>query len=60
MNKPDAIATGAGVVGATVLGVGDLNAVLALGVAGLTILLLLIRIGLSVREWNRGRTSNRR
>lgn len=60
MTKPDVAATGAGVLGATWLGVGDLNSALALGVAGLTILLLLIRIGLSVREWQRGRTPHGR
>lgn len=59
MTKPDVMATGAGVSIATWLGIGDLNAMLALGVAGLTILLLLIRIALSVREWKRGRTLNR-
>ena len=41
MTKSDVIATGAGVVGATWLGIGDLNAALALGVASLTICLLL-------------------
>lgn len=60
MTKPDVMATGAGVVGATWLGLGDLNAMLALGVAGLTILLLLIRIGLAIREWQRGRTPDGR
>ena len=59
MTKPVVMATGAGVSIATWLGIGDLNAMLALGVAGLTILLLLIRIALSVREWKRGRTLNR-
>ena len=57
MPKPDVMATGAGVAGATWLGLGDLNAMLALGVAGLTICLLLIRIGLAIREWRAGRSS---
>jgi|TARA_R110002074_G_scaffold86658_3_gene191256 hypothetical protein len=53
MSKSDAAATVAGAAGATWLGIGDLNAALALGVAGLTICLLVLRIALAVREWRR-------
>jgi|TARA_R110002050_G_scaffold90441_1_gene190331 hypothetical protein len=53
MSKNDVGAAVAGVGGATWLGLGDLNAALAIGVAGLTICLLLIRIALAVREWRR-------
>ena len=49
MSKPDVSATLAGAAGATWLGIGDLNAWLALGVAGLTILLLLVRLALAIR-----------
>ena len=48
------IATGlGGAAAATWLTLGDLDAVLAVAVGGLTICLLLIRIGLAVREWRR-------
>jgi hypothetical protein len=53
-SKPDLAAAGVGVLGAAWLGMGDLNSVLAIAVAGLTVLLLLIRIGLAVRQWRRG------
>jgi len=56
MSKPDVSATLAGAAGATWLGIGDLNAWLALGVAGLTILLLLVRLALAIREWRAGRS----
>ena len=49
----DVAALGAGSLGATWLGLGNLDSVLAVGVAALTILLLLVRIGLAIREWRR-------
>ncbi len=48
------IAAGLGGIGAaTWLTWGGLDAMLAVAVGGLTICLLLIRIGLAVREWRR-------
>ena len=48
------IAAGLGGIGAaTWLTWGGLDAMLAVAVAGLTICLLLIRIGLAMREWRR-------
>jgi hypothetical protein len=49
-----AIAAGVGgAAAATWLTWGGLDAMLAVAVAGLTICLLLIRIGLAMREWRR-------
>jgi hypothetical protein len=48
------IATGVtGAAAATWLGLGDLDAALAVVVAGLTICLLVLRIGLAIKEWRR-------
>ncbi len=51
--KTDLLVASSGVLGATWLGLGDLNAMLAVGVATLTICLLLLRIALAIREWRR-------
>tara|TARA_R110002020_G_scaffold191015_1_gene390678 strand:- start:462 stop:626 length:165 start_codon:yes stop_codon:yes gene_type:complete len=52
-NKPDIVTTGLGAAAATWLGLGDIDAALALVVAGLTICLLLLRIVLAVKEMRR-------
>ena len=52
MSKHDITATAAGTVSATALGLG-MDMIMALVVGGLTCLLLLIRIGLSIREWRK-------
>jgi hypothetical protein len=51
--KTDLIIAGSGGGIATWLTWGGLDAMLAVAVAGLTICLLLIRIGLAAREWRR-------
>jgi uncharacterized protein (DUF2062 family) len=52
MTKHDVAATAAGTISATFLGLG-MDMIMALVVGGLTICLLLIRIGLSIREWRK-------
>jgi hypothetical protein len=52
MTKYDFTATAAGTISATFLGLG-MDMVMALVVGGLTICLLVIRIGLSIREWRK-------
>ena len=52
-NKPDLVTTGLGAAAATWLGMGELDAALAVVVAGLTICLLVLRIGLAIKEWRR-------
>ena len=51
--KTDLIIAGSGGGIATWLSLGHLDAALTLGVAGLSILLLLLRIALAIREWKR-------
>jgi hypothetical protein len=51
MTKADTTAAVAGTLSTTALGLGDMDMLLALLVASLTVCLLLIRIGLAVREW---------
>ena len=53
MTKADTVAATTGAVSTTALGIGNLDTLLALLVAGLTVCLLLIRIGLSIREWRK-------
>lgn len=53
MTKADTAAAATGAVSTTALGIGSMDTFLALLVAGLTVALLLIRIGLAVREWRK-------
>lgn len=51
MTKADTAAATTGALSTTALGLGAMDTLLALVVAGLTVCLLVIRIGLAVREW---------
>jgi hypothetical protein len=53
VNKADTVAATAGALSTTALGIGDMDTLLALVVASLTACLLVIRIGLAVREWRK-------
>ena len=52
-SKTDLATTGLGAAAAAWLGLGGLDAALAVVVAGLTICLLVLRIGIAIREWRR-------
>jgi hypothetical protein len=52
-SKTDLATTGLGAAAATWLHMGGLDAVLAIAVGGLTICLLVLRIGLAIKEWRR-------
>jgi len=51
--KTDIATTGIGAMAAAWLGMGGLDAALAVVVAGLSICLLVLRIGLAIKEWRR-------
>lgn len=53
MTKADTAATVAGTLSTTALSIGSMNTLLALLVASLTVCLLLIRIGLAIKEWRK-------
>lgn len=53
MTKTDTVAATTGALSTTALGLGNLDTLLALVVAGLTACLLVIRIGLAIREWRK-------
>ena len=53
MTKTDVTATATGAASTTALGLGHMDIYLAILVASLTACLLLIRIGLAIREWRK-------
>lgn len=53
MTKADTTAAVAGTLSTTALGIGDMDTLLALLVAGLTVALLLVRLALAIREWRK-------
>jgi hypothetical protein len=53
VTKADTAAATTGALSTTALGLGGMDTLLALLVAGLTVCLLLIRIGLAIREWRK-------
>jgi len=53
VTKADAAAATTGALSTTALGIGKLDPLLALIVAGLTVCLLVVRLALAVREWRK-------